>query len=549
MRRVAFGSVLGMSLVAAQGLLANEAHAGGFELSGVGTRGMGRAGANAASVDDSLALALNPALLADIDSQVVLNVHVAVWDACVQRDGGYGTASDYAGGATTLGDDGNFSPSPYAGMAFPRVCNSGMPQLVPQIMANVRLTEELGMGFGIIAPNGVGTARFGSEDGTMRVNGMLVPTPTRYMVTAEDLLLFYPSIGIGYRPLDWLRIGLTFQWGIGIISFTNFVNSGSSAAGAASLVEDPSGDIRARFNVQDWFVPAGVLSVHLTPIDNLDIMISGRISDSIGGVVNATGDINVTTGVYGTGAANSYVPTNSTVRGATLQAGQPFQFTLGARYADRIRPRGEEGHHRNDSLHDENWDLELNVVYEQLSQVQDFVVGSPAGSSATLQQGGSGTLPAAVEVPLPNPIPLPHGWSDLLTMRLGGDVNVIPDQLAVRAGVSFELPVDSRYRRYLSNDFIGGWRFGAHVGGTLRVDSFDISLAYGFFLGETVSTTGTANLRQVNALGTMGQCATPSAGPVAQSGCYPQGFGAIINSGTFSQMFHAVSLGASYHFN
>jgi hypothetical protein len=47
----------------------------------------------------------------------------------------------------------------------------------------------------------------------------------------------------------------------------------------------------------------------------------------------------------------------------------------------------------------------------------------------------------------------------------------------------------------------------------------------------------------------MGQCATPSAGPVAQSGCYPQGFGAIINSGTFSQMFHAVSLGASYHFN
>lgn len=549
MRR-ALGSVLGLSLVAAQGLLANEAHAGGFELSGVGTRGMGRAGANAASVDDSLALALNPALLADIDSQVVLNAHLAIWDACVQREGGYGDAGAYAGGATIFGDDGNFSPSPLAGVAYPRVCNSGMPQIVPQIMANVRLTEELGIGFGIIAPNGVGTARFGSEDGTMRVNGQLVPTPTRYMVTAKDLLLFYPSIGVGYRPFDWLRVGLTFQWGIGIISFSNVVSSGTFAGGggAGTLRDDPSSDIRARFNVQDWFVPAGILSLHFTPMDNLDIMVSGRISDSIGGVVAATGDINVTTGLYGTGSATSYVPTNDTVRGATLQAGQPFQFTLGARYADRIRPRGENGHHRNDSLHDENWDLELNVVYEQLSQVQDFVVGSPPGSQVSLQQGGGG---ANLPVPLPNPIPLPHGWSDLLTMRLGGDVNVIPNQLAVRAGLSFELPVDQRYRRYLSNDFIGGWRFGAHVGASLRVDSFDISLAYGFFLGETINTAGTANLRQVNAVGSAGMCPTaPAAGtPVAQSNCYPQGFGEVINAGTFSQMFHAVSLGASYHFN
>ena len=554
MRRVVVGSVLSGSLIAAQALLTNEAHAGGFELSGVGTRGMGRAGANAASVDDSLALALNPALLADIDTQVTLNAHLVVWDACVQRSGTYGNpdgtgmSGDYAGGASIFGDDGNGTPSPYAGTAFPRVCNSGAPQIVPQIMANVRLTEDVGIGFGIIAPNGVGSARFGGDDGTVTANGMRLPTPTRYMVAAEDLLLFFPSIGVGYRPFDWLSVGLTLQWGVGIISFTNYVNPGSGASIPGTISEDPSSDIRARFNVTDAFVPAGILSLHFTPHDNLDIMVSGRISDSIGGVVQATGDINVTTGVYGTGSDLSYVPTQSTISGASLQAGQPFQFTLGARYADRVRPRRDvNGHRHADSLHDENWDIELNLVYEQLSQVQDFVVSSPAGSSTTLQPGGGA---APVVVPLPNPIPLPHGWSDLLTMRLGGDVNVIPDQFALRAGVSFELPVDQRYRRYASNDFIAGWRFGAHVGASLRVDSFDFSLAYGFFLGETVNNTGVANLRQVNALGSSGTCAgTPTGQPVAQSGCYPNGFGSVVNGGIFSQMFHAVSLGATYRFN
>ena len=135
-------------------------------------------------------------------------------------------------------------------------------------------------------------------------------------------------------------------------------------------------------------------------------------------------------------------------------------------------------------------------------------------------------------------------------MRLGGDVNIIPNQFAVRAGLSFELPLDQRYRTYMSNDFMSGWRFGAHAGASLRVDSFDISLAYGFFLGETVTNTGAANLRQVNAIGSSGTCpGATGTQPVAQSGCYPNGFGSVINAGSFSQMFHAVSLGASYHFN
>jgi hypothetical protein len=250
------------------------------------------------------------------------------------------------------------------------------------------------------------------------------------------------------------------------------------------------------------------------------------------------------------------VPTTTTVQGASLHAAQPFQVTLAMRYADRIRPRSYRrtaeqalAGRIEDGLQNENFDIELDVVYEQLSQVTDFVVTTPAGSSAQLRTGGPAG--STNTVPIPSPLPIPHGWSDLLTLRLGSDVNVIPGTFAARAGASFEIPVDDRYKRYLQNDFIGGWRLGLHAGATLRVERFDISIAYGFFLGETVNVTD-PRVRQINALDNEGVCADSAtydpARPVTSRGCYPNGFGSIVNGGQYAQMFHAVSLGATYHF-
>ncbi|MBX7196348.1 MAG: hypothetical protein K1X94_30120 [Sandaracinaceae bacterium] len=566
MRKTALATAVFSAAVAAHayGDLHPTAQAGGFELSGVGTRGMGRGGAFAARVDDSLALALNPAMLADADAQIVLNASLAIWDACVTRSGNYAGGAPpgetYLGGGTIFAaGDGPDNPSTWADQAFPRVCNGGMPQVIPQIMANVRLTDELGLGFGIVAPNGVGTARWGASDGTVTANGQRLPTPVRYQVTERDLLLFFPSVGIGYRPFDWLRVGLTLQWGVGIIDFVNYTNSGTAASGSpGTLAEDPSSDIRTHLNVVDPFVPAGTLSVHLIPHDNFEIMVSGHISDAVGGVLDANGTLELRTGTYGTSADGSYVPTSTTIQNARLSAGQPFQFTLAMRYADRIRPRayrrtaGEAlAGHIDDAMQNENFDLELDVVYEQLSQVTDFVVTTPTGSSGVLRTGGAGGMSSSV--PVPTPLPIPHGWSDVITLRLGGDVNAIPGMLAVRAGASFEIPVDGKYRNYLGNDFISGWRLGLHAGATLRVDRFDISLAYGFFLGETVDVAAAdARFRQINALQMQGVCGGATtydpAHPVVSSNCYPGGFGGIVNAGRFEQMFHVISLGASYHF-
>lgn len=528
------------------------ARAGGFELMPIGTRPLGRGGAFAARADDALAMFYNPAMLADLDDfvQLHLSAGLAVWDACVQRSGTY--ALDAVAQPTIFPSDA------WLNQPMPRVCNSGDPQIVPHLAATFRLSPEFNLAVGIWAPGGVGRARFGNSDGTVRLaDGTLAPAPTRYTMLERDLLLFAPSIGFGFRPVEWLRIGLTLQWGVVFTNFTNYTQTGLGGVG-----EDPSHDIRTRLSTADAFVPAGILSVHVVPHRNVDIMFGGRISDAVGGVVPSTGSLDLTTGAYGDGVTpGSSVPTSNRIDGTTLNSGQPWEFTLGVRYADRIRPRAYEAGAENvtevdDPMFGENFDLELNVTYLYLSQVNDFVVRNPDGMAVALQRVGEMAMPVSNA---PTLLPLPHGWSDAIRLRLGGDVNVLPGMLAIRAGVSYEQPLDYSFVRWAQNDFMQGWTLGLFLGATLRLERFDVSIAYGHVFGETITATN-GEFRQVSALGNenaAGCGAAPYAdgAPTSDSGCYPTpaggvtGAGGTVNSGTYSQELNVLQLGVSYHFD
>ena len=529
--------------VALVSLVPESASAGGFEFAAAGTRQLGRAGAWAARADDPMALAYNPAMLADLpDSQVLLNVHLAFWDACVQRTGTYGDG--FAGTGESNIFDRTDSADAWLADPFHRVCNSGYPQPIPWVLGSVRLTPELGLGFGIIAPSGIGNSRWGNHgagrDGTIDTSTGLYPSPVRYGLAEADILLFHPSVGVGWRPADWIRIGFTAQWGVAIVKFVNFTNTG-----VMSAVGDPFGDIRTELNVTDWFVPAGILSVHLQPHPNFDIMVSGRMSDAIGGATEASGTLDLTTSYFSNDPAWESTPNR--IENVTLRAGQPWQFQLALRYADRIRPRpwerGFEAAVRNvvdDPMYSENFDIELDIVYELNSQVGDFVVGMPAGSSVVA--GGS-------NVPVPAPLPIPHGWGDVLGIRLGGDWNIVPGAVAARAGFHTEIPINQS--RYQIQDFISGYRFGLHLGATFRIERFDISIAYAhIFQLDTVVSDG--NFRGISSTSSEGMC--PGAGPydagnpVTSSGCYPQGYGAVVNNGTYTAEYNVLSVGATYHF-
>ncbi len=541
-------------LLALSSVAPSAALAGGFELSGAGTRPLGRGGAFAARADDGLALLYNPAMLADLtESQITLNAGLSIWDACVARNGTYQDALGGAGAAPigdTIFSRPGANPDSWLANSFPTVCNSGAPQILPQIVGSVRISDEFTLGFGILAPNGVGSSQWGGADGTVAApDGGRLPTPTRYALTDASLLLFHPSIGFGWRPVPWLRIGATFQWGIGIVGFTNYTNTGSQ-------FEDAHDDVRTHLSVVDPFVPAGIFSVHIVPHESLDIMVGARISDSVGGAVDASGNLGLTSGPYGSATGTlPLTPTSSTV-GANLQAGQPWSFTAGFRYGHRLRSRAytRPGDARlrpgpDDPMADELFDIELDVVYELNNLVGDFVVSTPPGSQITIQSPGS----PPTQIGVPSPLPIPHGWRDNVVLRLGGDVNVIPGVLALRAGLSYDQPIDQTFVRYVTNDFIQGWRVGLHIGGTVRIDNhLDISVAYAHYFAETIDNRDDPSFRLIAATGAQGVCGGTSGAydhSVVSTGCYPMGFGNAVNGAVYTQQFNIVSLSGTYHFD
>src|SRR5690606_4280762 len=112
--------------------------------------------------------------------------HLAFWDACVQRTGTYGDGFG-ATGEENIFDRPGTSPAEvdaWLSDPFHRVCNSGYPQPIPWVLGSVRLTPELGLGFGIIAPSGIGNSRWGNHgerrDGTIDTSTGLYPSPVRY---------------------------------------------------------------------------------------------------------------------------------------------------------------------------------------------------------------------------------------------------------------------------------------------------------------------------------------------------------------------------------
>jgi hypothetical protein len=112
----------------------------------------------------------------------------------------------------------------------------------------------------------------------------------------------------------------------------------------------------------------------------------------------------------------------------------------------------------------------------------------------------------------------------------------------------------------MTNDFMQGWRIGLHAGATLRIDNhFDLSIAYAHIFSETIQIgndlASGQGYRQVAATGSQGLCPGMGGGqydpnnPVVSRGCFPSGFGSIVNNGTYTQEINVASISGTYHFD
>ena len=489
--------VASLTLALFQAYFAAPAEAGGLEHPANGTRSLGRGGAFHARADDVSMLEYNPANLARLTRpEVGLNLNLTFWNACAQRSGTYNDNLAIEDDTSRFGSSEEVPPNGYSA-PYPEVCNEGPPTPGPVIGYIMPIIDGLGVGVGLFAPSAVEHAIWGNEDGSVE-NGTL-PSPLRYQVVEQKTLLVFPTLSVGYSPIDMLRFGLSLSWGIGAVKFVNYSapTGGQEAAGT---------DTRSVIEGADYFVPRLGLSAAVTPMDGLDVMVGFAFTDEM----VSEGDMTLTYAEYRDPPPDDG---ETTVSGASLTAPQPMKLMFGLRYGHPLGEADADG----DAMDTELFDVEFDAVYEMNSGVDAFVVNVPAGHSINTETGGN---------PIPTLIEVPHEWKDQLSLRLGGDFNVLPGMLAARAGVSFE--TSGANEHYQQVDFMPGQRLGLHLGATLRLfGDLDISAAYAHLMQQTIEVA-------------------PGEGQLKQIVVLEEERASVVNEGTYDASYDIFSLGVSY---
>ena len=328
-----------------------------------GTRALSRGGAVAARAEDPMVLLYNPAGLADIQGkQIIFSLDMPFRSACVQPYGYYGWGI-YEPGVSEFGDtgvvtrdaSGNPTPGQYATRPLDEVCDSGRSAPFPEPAFAIRLNDKFGLGFGFVGPSLLGEQQWGGADGTIARDGTGLPTPTRYQLVRQAVTFgLNPTAGIGYRVLRELRVGATFQW-IALGAETSIVQAQDAGT-------SPHNDMLVTVRTQDYFIPSLTFSIHTTPIEELDMVLSFLWRDSLDG----SGEAIFETNPYTHGLNVGGIPfKNAPIALDRVHQPLPWALTLGTRYADRIEPRNrgasKPGDPPSDPLATELWDVELDL--------------------------------------------------------------------------------------------------------------------------------------------------------------------------------------------
>ncbi len=493
-------------------LLPAAARAGGFEVTSQGTVPLGRGGAYAARASDPMMILYSPAALADLHApELLLDTHLVFYRACADRSGTWGTNG--GGASANVSRFGRLSD--YADEPIPEVCRDGGVGVTPNLLFALPLTDGLGIGLGLLTPAGAGASRWGDGDITL---GGRRPSPVRYMLAETDSMLLDWSLGVGYRPIPELALGVTAHWAMAWSESATFVAFGTP--------EDPAYDVRSEIEVSDLLIPGFTATVKVTPWRWLEAVVGVRWHDD----VTATGEAELIFGEYATNemAEGHTATVHNPVEDFAITTPQQTRVWASFRYAHLRESAALPDSRGRDPMRDELFDVELTVGYEFNSRVDAFRTDVPEDTTLEAIAYGPGGVEVAVP---PARVPdrvVPKGWKDQLTLHLGGDVNILPERLALRAGASYETRgVDPAY---LSVDFMPLSRLGLHTGLTLRLGGLDLSAAYAHVFQETVTVQpDEARYRALSATA-------------------PESSSPVVNAGRYEAGYDVLSIGARYRF-
>ena len=529
-----------------------------------GSEQMARGGAWIARASDPLAAFYNPAGLAGQPTRLTLQANLAFGQTCFTR---------LAATNDTTQDP---LKDPMTGK-FPQVCNDGAPQFPPngQLAFAWSPTPRLGIGLAFLAPSGQAKSTWPEL-----VNGQAAPQ--RYLLMSADALYVTPTIGLGYEVIDGLRLGASFQWGIATAKFATAVTSVNNEN---TIPRD--NDLKAELSATDPFVPGGTVGALWSPSDWVDIAGWFKFSKSI----EASGDLKLNKAYFSTAIQKGVAVPGSigyeitdTSKTATDPLGAcgtaprdakgnptgpglmtpeavdnckpgaahvtlpvPVELKIGVRVH---QPRMKALHVR-DPMQTDVWDAEIDITWAHNSDFDYLKLRFPA------------TMPGAVDGVLPvagimgNAIPaisdVPHKYRDVIGIRVGGDVNIPPDKLALRAGGFFETQAGNS--TFQTIDFMAGARVGLSLGGTYRIrlskeKSKAIELHAGFMHMFVFDSTNNGP-NGISALA--GTACNPTTGIAIGGNFCSDGRAKFqtnwpVNLGTITNQLSAINVGASYRF-
>jgi long-chain fatty acid transport protein len=528
--------VSAVSFLALTGLLCSSAaHATGvIEFPDNGSEQEGRGGAWVARASDPLAAFYNPAGLAGQQTRLTLQANISTQNTCFTR-------------VKATNDTTADGVSP--GASYPQVCQNGNWFPNPQLAFNYRLTDRIGLGLAILGPSAVGGVTWPDFQGSN-------PSPQRYLLISSNVLLLTPTLGVGWEPIDGLRVGASFI--AGTAPTIDFINAAPALVdGAPSPAQD---DIRSELKASAPFIPGFTLGTIWSPIDSLDVAGWYKYMAP----VNATGDVTTITGFYSnppnpiygsTKEANCNNPmlTNNPCgsgNNAKVTLPLPMEAKIGVRY-HVPRSGAAVNAHLRDPIAQDLFDIEADFTWANDSAINAIQLRFPGTA------GGLGTIPAnpgiTTSAVLPPNADVAHNFKDVFGVRIGGDYNILPDQFALRAGGFFESA--AAVQQYQNIDFDAASRFGVALGGTWRFrlgdHPLDVMAGYGHVFFANLTNT---NPSAPGLAGLTGEVCPGGAGNrVPNSNQCTQGNQQYrtpwaVNLGTITSSIDVINVGASFGF-
>lgn len=419
------------------------ARAGGLEVGDPGTVALGRGAAFVARADNPSAFHYNPAGLSKLPGlHLLVSGNVINLNLDYRRSGSGESvlidgqevadpALDYSGGPEGV---------PFTSVSSDR--RFGPSPLVVFSWGDAFDVEGLALAVGLTTPSSFGMPAF-PERG-----------PQRYAMREAEFLVVYPGLGASYAFNRYLQVGAVFIAGVGKFEQSQAIRLLPQPANTVTYNEHAEGDADLRIDTLDPFMPTGIVGLLSRPLDWLEIGVAFKFPMKI----EADGTVHYR-------APISDLPDSHLVPGrdrVTLRQTFPWMLRAGLRYIHR------------------RFDVEADFVYEGWSMLQEFEVDMDA-------ELHDGTAPQ----PMPD-VKIPKHFRDAWSVRLGGDVEVWPEHLAIRVGCFYQATAYPENRETFSLDFpydeqlgVGGgltWHAWTHLdvhAGYMHVFQRDVRVSEG----------------------------------------------------------------------